>query len=63
MIYLTFILQLICFIIWIAVYFVKGNVLFLVAAAIMPFSALSTYFYYKKKRKALSDSNKDQKNI
>jgi hypothetical protein len=57
MMYFTFILQFIWFVLCIVLYFTKGNALMLVAAAIIPFSALSTYFYYKKKSKELSDKN------
>jgi ABC-type bacteriocin/lantibiotic exporter with double-glycine peptidase domain len=60
MIYFTFILQFIWFVVSIALCFIKDNVLYLVVAAIIPFNALSTYFYYKKKRKELTDKNTDK---
>ncbi|WP_094376757.1 ABC transporter transmembrane domain-containing protein [Lachnotalea glycerini] len=62
MMYFSFILQFICFVIWIVLYFTKGEVLFLIVAAIMPLNALSTYFYYKykKKNKELTDKNSDE---
>lgn len=54
--YLTFMLQFIWFIVFIISYFTKGNVLLLVAAAIVPLNSFTTY-YYKKKNKELSNKN------
>lgn len=64
MMYFVFILQFIWFIVFVVSFFNKGNVLLLVAAAIIPLNTLATYFYYKKKNREITDknSNKEQEN-